>query len=77
MVGREIQDSEYAQWFYQCNLKVHDLCASLVIYFEFYNGYWLLQCSVLKAAGRSRGDSFFIYQVNYDSCFYTSIWVDW
>lgn len=33
-VGREMQDSEYAQRFYQCNLKVHGNCASLV-YFYF------------------------------------------
>ncbi len=34
IAGREMQDLEYAQWFYQCNLKVHGFCASLV-YFYF------------------------------------------
>lgn len=34
LVGREMQVLEYAQWFYQCNLKVHGSCASLV-YFYF------------------------------------------
>lgn len=40
MEGREMQDSEYAQWFYQCNLKVHGFCASLVyFYFILAVGY--------------------------------------
>lgn len=43
-VGREMQDSEYAQWFYQCNLKVHGFCASLVyFYFLLAVGYYSSQ----------------------------------
>ena len=44
MVGREMQDLEYAQWFYQCNLKVHGFCASLVyFYFILAVGYYSSQ----------------------------------
>lgn len=28
-----MEDLEYAQWFYQCNLKVHGLCASLLYFY--------------------------------------------
>lgn len=44
MVGREKQESEHAQWFYQCNLKVHGFCASLVyFYFILAIGYYSAQ----------------------------------
>lgn len=44
-VGREVQDVEYAQWFYQCNLKVHGFCASLVyFYFLLVVGYYSSRC---------------------------------
>lgn len=46
-MGREMQDLEYAQWFYQCNLKVHGFCASLVyFYFLLAVGFYSSQKAV-------------------------------
>lgn len=57
MVGRELQDLEYAQGFYQCNLKVHGLCASLVyFYFIVAVGYYSSQFGKLYEEAE---DSFF------------------
>lgn len=57
MVGREMQDLEYAQWFYQCNLKVHGFCASLVyFYFLLAVGYYSSQFRKLYEEAE---DSFF------------------
>lgn len=56
-VGREMQDLEYAQWFYQCNLKVHGFCASLVyFYFILAVGYYSSQFQKLCEEAE---DSFF------------------
>lgn len=53
-VGREMQDSEYAQWFYQCNLKVHGFCASLVyFYFILAVGYYSAQFGTCKKRQRA------------------------
>lgn len=54
-----MQDLEYAQWFYQCNLKVHGFCASLV----YFILYWLLVITVVhfEKLYEEAEDSFFLF----------------
>lgn len=63
-----MQDLEYAQWFYQCNLKVHGFCASLVsFYLILAVGYYSGRFQELYEEAE---DSFFHLSGDfYDPCF--------